>query len=177
MFASQVPDYLDDDLLGTDSTRLRPTSIRTTRCMSALANLRLLPRRIRHGAMVRTRIVTRATKPGTACFSRLHREQEREYVVALNNSESEKTAAIPTYVRNGNFVKVYGSGSQELTSNGNRLLTVTVPALSAVVYESAQRIPRSDAAPRDLGSLQSDDLDRDQLTDAGAGQRRRFLLQ
>ena len=44
-------------------------------------------------------------------------------MVALNNSESEKTAAIPTYVRNGNFVKVYGSGSKELTSNGNRLLT------------------------------------------------------
>ena len=45
-------------------------------------------------------------------------------------------------------VKVYGSGPQQLTSNSNRLLTVTVPALSAVVYESAQRIPRSDAAPR-----------------------------
>ena len=43
---------------------------------------------------------------------------------------------------------MYGSGSQQLTSNDNRLLTVTVPALSAVVYESAQRIPRSDAAPR-----------------------------
>ena len=47
---------------------------------------------------------------GIYAFSRLHREQQREYVVALNNSESEKTAAIPTYVRNGNFVKVYGSG-------------------------------------------------------------------
>jgi alpha-amylase len=43
---------------------------------------------------------------------------------------------------------VYGSGPQQLTSNTNRMLTVTVPALSAVVYESAQRIPRSDAAPR-----------------------------
>ena len=97
--------------------------------------------------MVRTRIVTEH-EAGIYAFSRLHREQQREYVVALNNSESEKTAAIPTYLANGSFVRVYGSAAQQLASNSNRLLTVTVPALSAVVYESAQRIPRSDAAPR-----------------------------
>jgi alpha-amylase len=43
---------------------------------------------------------------------------------------------------------VYGSGLEQLTSNDNRLLTVTVPALSTVVYESAKQIPRSDAAPQ-----------------------------
>jgi alpha-amylase len=69
-------------------------------------------------------------------------------VVALNNSESEKTEAIPTYIRDGSFVRVYGSGPQQVTSSSNRLLTLTVPALSTVVYESATKIPRSDAPPR-----------------------------
>ena len=85
---------------------------------------------------------------GIYAFSRLHRSQQREYVVVLNNSESEQTAAIPTYVANGAFTRIYGSGPQQLTSNGDRLLSVTVPALSTVVYESVRQIPRSNAAPR-----------------------------
>ena len=78
----------------------------------------------------------------------MDRGQQREYVVALNNSESAKTAAIPTYIGNRDFVKVYGSGPEQLTTSDKRLLTVTVPALSTVVYESANQIPRSDAAPQ-----------------------------
>ena len=36
--------------------------------------------------------------PGVYAFSRLDRREQREYVVALNNAETAKTAAIPTYV-------------------------------------------------------------------------------
>ena len=68
--------------------------------------------------------------------------------MALNNSESEKTAAIPTYVKNGSFQRVYGTGEQYLTSNASRRLSVTVPALSAVVYKSVKPIASSKAAPR-----------------------------
>ena len=148
MFKSQVAEYLDDDLLGTDSTHAQanfnPDHPLYER-MSQLAALTKSHPALRDGAHQDR---YSSDEAGIHAFSRLHREQQREYVVALNNSESEKTADIPTYIRNGSFVKVYGSGPQQLTSNNNRLLTVTVPALSAVVYESAQRIPRSDAAPR-----------------------------
>ena len=51
-----------------------------------------------------------SAEAGIYAFSRLHRSNQVEYVVALNNSESEKTAAVPTYVANGAFEKVYGSG-------------------------------------------------------------------
>ena len=40
---------------------------------------------------------------GIYAFSRLHRGQQREYVVALNNSESEKTAADPDLCRERGF--------------------------------------------------------------------------
>ena len=65
MFASQVPDYLDDDLLGTDSTHAEANFNPDHPLYERISQLAALPRRIRHCAMVRTRIVTRATKPGS----------------------------------------------------------------------------------------------------------------
>jgi alpha-amylase len=146
MFASQVPEYLDDDLLGTDSTHSQDnfnTNHQLYQRIKKLADLAKAHPALRDGAH-QDRYST--DQAGIYAFSRLDRGQQREYVVALNNSESETTADIPTYVGNGNFVKVYGSGPEQLTSNGDQLLTVTVPALSTVVYRSAE-IPRSDAAP------------------------------
>ena len=148
MFASQVPEYLDDDLLGTDSTHSQDnfnTNHQLYQRIKKLADLAKAHPALRDGAHQDR---YSSDEAGIYAFSRLHRGQEREYVVALNNSESEQTAAIPTYVGNGSFVKVYGSGPEQLTSNQNQLLTVTVPALSTVVYRSADRIPRSAAAPR-----------------------------
>ncbi len=147
MFASKVADYSDDDLLGTDRTHAQDNfdpDHQLYELIGQLASLTKAHPALRNGAH-QDRYAT--DEAGIYAFSRLHREEQREYLVALNNSESEKTAAIPTYVRNGSFVKVYGSGPEQLTSNGNRLLTLSVPALSTVVYQSAQRISRSDAAP------------------------------
>ena len=89
-----------------------------------------------------------SAEAGIYAFSRLHRSNQVEYVVALNNSESEKTAAVPTYVANGAFEKVYGSGPQSLTTNGARRLSLTVPALSTVVYKSVRPIAKSTKAPK-----------------------------
>jgi alpha-amylase len=148
MFASRVPEYLDDDLLGTSSTHAQDNfnlSHVLYQKIDQLATLTYRHPALRNGAH-QHRYST--GESGIYAFSRLHRSQQREYVVVLNNSESEKTAAIPTYIANGAFTKVYGPGEQQLTSNGERLLSVTLPALSAVVYQSDRRIPRSSAAPR-----------------------------
>ena len=124
----------------------RTTSIRPSAVRAHSANLAASPR---PSGTAQRRPPDRyaSDEAGIYAFSRLHRGQQREYVVALNNSESEKTASVPTYVRNGSFVKVRVR-LQQLTSSGNRRLTVTVPALSAVVYQSTQRIPRSESAPQ-----------------------------
>jgi glycosidase len=148
MFASEVPEYLDDDLLGTDSTHSQAnfnSNHPLYQRISELADLTKAHPALRDGAHQDR---YESDKAGIYAFSRLDRGEQREYVVALNNSESENTATIPTYVDDGNFVKVYGSGPEQLTSTGNQLLPVAVPALSAVVYRSAERIPRSEAAPQ-----------------------------
>ena len=116
MFASQVPDYLDDDLLGTDEHprrgQLRDRAIRCTQKIKELAALTKAHPALRNGAHQHRYASDRgrhlrvlAAAPG----------QQVEYVVALNNSESAQTAAIPTYVAQRRLPAVYGSGPQYLT--------------------------------------------------------------
>ena len=148
LFASQVPDYLEDDLLGTDRTHAVDNFETDHPLYTKIAELAALAKEhpaLRNGAH-QHRYSSDAA--GIYAFSRLHRSNQVEYVVALNNSESATTANVPTYVANGAFTKVYGDGPQDLTTNNARRLTLTVPALSTVVYKSVEPIAKSKKAPR-----------------------------
>ena len=148
LFASQVPEYLDDDLLGTSNTHAVDNFVTGHPLytkINELASLAKTHPALRNGAHQHR---YSSAEAGIYAFSRLHRSNQVEYVVALNNSESEKTAAVPTYVANGAFEKVYGSGPESLTTNGARRLSLTVPALSTVVYKSVKPIAKSTKAPK-----------------------------
>ncbi|MEV5749906.1 alpha-amylase family glycosyl hydrolase [Actinoallomurus sp. NPDC052308] len=147
MFASKVPEYLKDDLLGTTSTHAvdnYDTSHPLYRTISELAAVTKRHPALRNGA---EQVRYASGGPGIFAFSRMDRTQQREYVVALNNGTTAQSAAIPTYVAGGGFTKVYGTGAATLRSDGDRTLRVTVPALSAVVYLADGRVPASKAAP------------------------------
>jgi alpha-amylase len=147
MFPSRVPEYNDDDLIGTSATTAGANFDRRHplyRRIARLARVTSDHPALRDGAQQHRYSTDGA---GIYAFSRLARGEQREYVVALNDSEAEKTARIPTYVANRRFVRVYGSGRQTLRTGGQRRLRVTVPPLSTVVYESIARIPRSEDAP------------------------------
>src|SRR4029453_6574962 len=97
MFASRVPDYLDDDLLGTTATHAQDNfnpSHPLYRTISALNALTRANPALRNGAQ-QSRYA--ASGPGVYAFSRIDRDQQREYVVALNNSVQAASAAVPTY--------------------------------------------------------------------------------
>ena len=148
LFASQVPDYLDDDLLGTSNTHAQDNFVRSHPLYQQIRELADVTREhpaLRNGAH-QHRYATN-DEAGIYAFSRIDRKEQREYVVALNNSKQSQTADIPTYVSGRQFQLVYGDGPQRLTSNSNGELTVTVPALSTVVYRLAGRIPPSRSAP------------------------------
>jgi glycosidase len=147
MFASRVPEYLDDDLLGTGATHAQANFVPTHPLYRTISDLAALTKRhpaLRDGAH-QHRYASDAA--GVYAFSRIDRGQQREYVVALNNSEQAATAAIPTYVGRGTFERVYGSGPSTVRSGADRTLSLTVPPLSAIVYASGGRIPKSKAAP------------------------------
>jgi alpha-amylase len=147
MFPSQVAEYNDDDLIGTDATTAESNFDPQHPLYQAIARLTELTRTypaLRNGAH-QHRLSSDA--PGVYAFSRTDRGAQREYVVALNNAEEAKTAAIPTYVARADFDRIYGDGPNRLRTGGDRRLTVTVPPLAAVVYRLDGRIPRADRTP------------------------------
>jgi alpha-amylase len=145
-----VPDYLNtttNDLLGTDATHAQDnyvTSHPLYQKISELAAVTIAHPALRNGAE-QVRYASQGS--GVFAFSRLDRSDQREYVVALNNSETAQSAAVPTYVGKRTFELVYGDGPAELKTGADRTLPVTVPPLSAVVYVLEGRIPHSKSAP------------------------------
>ncbi|MGK5683494.1 alpha-amylase family glycosyl hydrolase [Actinoplanes sp. URMC 104] len=146
MFASRVPEYLDDDLLGTAATHAQDNFVATHPLYRAIGDLAAVVGKhpaLRDGAHQHRYADAQA---GVYAFSRIDRRQQKEYVVALNNSEQARTVAIPTYAAGQPFTVVYGSGPRAVAGADGKL-TVTVPPLSTVVLGSAGRIPASPAAP------------------------------
>jgi alpha-amylase len=148
MFASQVPEYQADDLIGTDRTGAQDNFVTDApmyQTIRALAGITARRPALRNGA---EQVRYASSGPGVFAFSRIDRKHRKEYVVALNNSESAASADVPTFLRNGAFHKVYGAGPAGLTTLGDRALPVSLPGLSTAVYVSDDRIPRSHNAPR-----------------------------
>jgi glycosidase len=147
LFASKVPEYLDDNLLGTDATHKTDNFNAAHPLYSKISQLAALTKEhpaLRDGAH-QHRYASQG--PGIYAFSRTDAEDQREYVVALNNSEQPQTAEVPTYIGKRSYTKIYGDSAAEAKTSEEGKLTVTVPPLSAVVYQSSGRIPHSQAAP------------------------------
>lgn len=148
MFPSQVTDYLDDDLIGTDATHAQENfepGHPLYGAISRLADLTEEHPALRDGAHQHRYA---AQGSGIYAFSRIAPDEQREYVVVLNNSESTQTATIPTYAASRPYHRVYGQGARTVRADREGGLLVEVPALSAVVYRSSGRIPPSTRAPR-----------------------------
>jgi alpha-amylase len=150
MFASLTPAYTDQtqpgtDLIGTDRTNAQSNYEPGHPLYQAIATLAELTKQhpaLRDGAHQHRYA---DSGPGIYAFSRIG--DREEYVVALNNAETAKTAAVPTFIAKRAAYRVYGDGPAWLRTDGGRKLTVTVPPLSAVVYKLVGRIPQGHKAP------------------------------
>nr|WP_307080364.1 alpha-amylase family glycosyl hydrolase [Arthrobacter pascens] len=147
LFASQVPEYLNDDLLGTDATHATDNFNPGHPLYSKISQLAALTKEhpaLRDGAHQHRYA---SDGPGIYAFSRTDSKDQREYVVALNNSGQAQTAEVPTYIAKRSYTRLYGEAPEEAKTSADGKLTVTVPPLSAVVYQSSGRIPHSKEAP------------------------------
>lgn len=145
MFASQVPEYVDDDQLGSKETPATDSFDTDHPLYRAVADLDRLVEQ--HPALRRGAQQVRMADEDVLAFSRIDRRQQREYVVVLNTAEQRRSVRVPTWVTAGRFRKVHGEGPATRRSARDGDLRVTVPALGAVVYASTQRIPASRKAP------------------------------
>ncbi len=147
MFPSQVASYNDDDLIGTTATTAEDNFDATHPLYQAFAafnSLRSEHLALRQGAQIHRYSEGQA---GIYAFSRLERGERIEYVVALNNAESEQSATFATYSPNAAFEALYPAGGAPLQTDGDGNLTVTVPALGVAVYRATAALPAATSAP------------------------------
>ncbi|MFD7338262.1 pullulanase-type alpha-1,6-glucosidase [Streptomyces violascens] len=144
MFASKVPDYLDDDELGTDRTHAFDAYDPTHPLYRTIADLSRLTKAnpaLRDGVQTE-----RYAKDSVYAFSRTDATTRTEYLVAVNNATEPKTVAVPTGSADADFGVLYG-GSGSVRSGSDATVEVTVPALSSLVLKAAAPLPAPAAKP------------------------------
>ncbi|QTD98119.1 pullulanase-type alpha-1,6-glucosidase [Streptomyces cyanogenus] len=147
MFASKVADYLDDDEIGTDRTHADAaydTGAPLYRQIAALAALRRANPALTDGVQTERYAADGA---GIYAVTRTDARSGQEYVVAFNNAGEERTATFATGSADMAYRGVYGAGGT-VRSDGDKKVTVTVPAGSAVVYKAAGTLAAPAAEPR-----------------------------
>ncbi|GAA4577703.1 pullulanase-type alpha-1,6-glucosidase [Micromonospora coerulea] len=146
MFATKTADYLDDDLIGTTRTHAADQYDKSHplyRTIAELGQLRAAHPALRDGVQV-TRYA--ADGAGVFAFSRIAPADRTEYVVAVNNAATAQTVAVDTWSAGATFGGIYG-GPAGSTAAADGKLSVTVPAMSAVVLKADRAIPQAGAAP------------------------------
>ncbi|MGW5459991.1 pullulanase-type alpha-1,6-glucosidase [Streptomyces sp. NPDC003996] len=146
MFASKVADYLDDDEIGTDRTHASDsydTSAPLYEQIAELSRLRKANPALTDGVQTQRYAADGA---GVYAFTRTDARTGQEYVVALNNADSAQTATFATGSADMAYRGVYGA-TGSVTSDGDRKVTVTVPAGSAVVYKATGTLAQPATEP------------------------------
>lgn len=145
LFGSQVPEYRDQQLLTGETVGSADRFDTDAPVYAHVADLSAL--RAAHPALVDGAQIERYAADGVYAFSRVDREERIEYLVALNNTDADATVDITTLTAGAGFAPVYGTDTAT-TSDDAASASVTVPALSAVVYRAdAEVTAPAEAAP------------------------------
>ncbi|MGO2557750.1 pullulanase-type alpha-1,6-glucosidase [Brachybacterium sp.] len=151
MFASQVPSYLDDDLIdGTpygDGDHFS-TDAQLYPLISELAQLRSSTPALATGAQIELHAADGA---GVYAFARVDREEKVEHLVALNNAPEARTLTLTTLTPGATYSPLYGDHAP-VTAAADGTVELTVPSLSAVVLVA-------DGPVAAAGDAQTIDLD------------------
>jgi pullulanase-type alpha-1,6-glucosidase len=145
MFATQVPSYAAEPVLGGASgSRARyDTNAPLYEHIKQLAAVRAANPALTDGAQVHRYASGSA---GIFAFSRIDEATRTEYVVALNNASSAKSATFATYGHNQTFLPLYGTTATERSAKDGRL-TVTLPAQSVAVWKAGSPMDKPKSAP------------------------------
>ncbi|MCO5186535.1 MAG: pullulanase-type alpha-1,6-glucosidase [Anaerolineae bacterium] len=135
MFASLVDEYNSNDLIGTDATTADDNFDETHPIFTTLADYADV--RDAHVALQRGAQIHRYStgSAGVYAFSRIDRDERVEYLVVLNNANSEQTASFDTYSADTAFTQLYPGGAG-LVSDSDGAVTVTIPAFGAMIFQA-----------------------------------------
>ncbi|MGB0384249.1 MAG: pullulanase-type alpha-1,6-glucosidase [Ardenticatenaceae bacterium] len=167
MFPSLVPEYNDDDLIGSNATTADDNFDATHpiyQSMITMTSVYSDHLALRRGAQIHRYSSDAA---GIYAFSRINRDEKVEYLVAFNNAESASSADVPTFYPAGtqfDLILSQGGASAARASQAPMLMTdadgnlsLNVPALGVVIYKASSMIPATDEAPSiSIGNLSND---------------------
>ncbi|MEV5974801.1 pullulanase-type alpha-1,6-glucosidase [Streptomyces sp. NPDC051921] len=142
LFASKTADYLDDDQLGTDRTHASDAYDTTHPLYRQIAALSALTRQ--HPALRDGIQQERYSEGSVYAFSRTDARRRTEYLVAANSATTPRTVTVP--VDSAAFHVLHGGKGAVTAQDGK--VTVTVPALSALVLKADAPLPAPATAPR-----------------------------
>jgi glycosidase len=138
MFASQVASYNDDPMISgpTGSMDRYNSNAALYRYIRSLSQLRKANPALVDGAQI-TRYAS--DKAGIFAVSRVDRQQQVEYLVVANNSDTRKTATFDTYTPSTAFTSIFG-GAGGFSSSKTGQVTVGVDEMSVHVYRARTKI-------------------------------------
>ncbi|MFC8800169.1 pullulanase-type alpha-1,6-glucosidase [Promicromonospora sp. NPDC057138] len=132
LFATQVDEYANQPLVTGEqagSVDRYGTDAPLYEHIAALADLREEHPALASGAQIERYAEDGA---GVYAFSRVHRDERVEHLVAANNAGSERTVTLDTLTPGATFAPLYGTDAT-LTADADGAVTLTVPARSVVV--------------------------------------------
>ncbi|RZS90368.1 pullulanase-type alpha-1,6-glucosidase [Motilibacter rhizosphaerae] len=147
MFASKVDYYNGDTLIDGTVAGSKDRYDESSVLYQHIAQLSKLVRQypaLRDGTQIQR---YSSSSAGVYAVSRIDPKDKTEYLVAFNNATTTKTASFPTLSRTMPFVSLYPAAKQRLRSDDESRVTMTVPPLSAVVYQARGAADAPAAAP------------------------------
>ena len=148
LFASQVTDYQDQKLITGETlgdTDHYGTDAPLYEHIAELSTLRAANPALQDGAQIERYAADGA---GVYAFSRVDPDDKVEYLVALNNADSAQTVDLTTLTASADYAPLYGA-TGTLKTDASAAASVTVPALSAVVYKADRTV----SAPAEASPL------------------------
>jgi hypothetical protein len=143
MFPSVVPEYMDDDNIGTDATPADDNFDAAHPLYQRIAWLSGL--RTEYPAFVTGAQIVHETEGPLFAFSRIDRAERIEHLVVANNATLSVPARFQALTPNATFSAIDGSGTT-VTSDASGELLVEVPPLSVVILRAESVLqPRSSA--------------------------------
>lgn len=147
LFATEVDEYANQDLVTGEiagSVDRYATDAPLYTHIAALSALRSTHPALADGAQIER---YSASGAGIYAFSRVDADEKVEYLVALNNATTAQTVDLTTLTADAGFAPVYGDAGAFSTDAG-AAATITVPALSAVVWKADAAVTApAEAAP------------------------------
>ncbi|MER5638535.1 pullulanase-type alpha-1,6-glucosidase [Kitasatospora sp. NPDC002227] len=146
MFASKTASYNADQVIGgvSGSADRYGQGGALYQGIAGLAQLRKDHPALADGAQIERYA---ADGPGVYAFSRIDAREQVEYLVAVNNANTAQSVQLPTYSGGMQFAQLYPGGGGKAVTGADGKLAVTVPPMSAVVYQASAKLAKTAAAP------------------------------